>query len=69
MDRARRGAAYERARDRLAREPGAGLIQESRLRCNLLSSQPLCFNLFGYLAAHPKALLPWVQKVAAGARR
>lgn len=54
-------AAYKRADERLRREPGAGLIQESRLRRNLLSSQPLCFNLFGYIAAHPDALLPWVQ--------
>lgn len=61
-------AAYERARDRLAQVPGPGLIEEDRLRRNLLSSQPLCFNLFGYLAGHPEALLPWVQSVAAGAR-
>ncbi|MDE5886501.1 MAG: hypothetical protein K2H46_02815 [Muribaculaceae bacterium] len=28
---------------------GARLIEETRLRTNLLSSQPLCFNLFGEL--------------------
>ena len=33
------------------------------MKRNLLSSQPLCFNLFGYLRAHPAALLPWVQAI------
>jgi hypothetical protein len=41
-----------------------GIIQEERLKRNLLSSQPLCFNLFGYLAAHRRALLPWVRSFA-----
>lgn len=31
---------------------GDRLIEESRLRYNLLSSQPLCFNLFGELKLH-----------------
>lgn len=31
---------------------GDRLIEESRLRQNLLSSQPLCFNLFGELKLH-----------------
>lgn len=43
----------------------AGLIYEDRLRRNLLSSQPLCFNLFGYLSQmDPNALLPWVRMFA-----
>lgn len=33
------------------KEPGA-VLQEKRLWCNLLSSQPLCFNLFGSLSEH-----------------
>jgi hypothetical protein len=41
-----------------------GLIDEDRLQRNLLSSQPLCFNLFGYLGAHREALLPWVKGLA-----
>lgn len=37
---------------------GDRLIEEARLRSNLLSSQPLCFNLFGELKLNPdKALL------------
>lgn len=31
-----------------------GSIEETRLRGNLLSSQPLCFNLFGQLRAFPE---------------
>ncbi len=40
-----------------------GILAEDRLRRNLLSSQPLCFNLFGYLGQLPdlSAVLPWVQ--------
>uniref|UniRef100_UPI0037C7C17F PGN_0703 family putative restriction endonuclease n=1 Tax=Nocardioides terrisoli TaxID=3388267 RepID=UPI0037C7C17F len=41
-----------------------GMIQMDRVRRNLLSSQPLCFNLFGYLAAHPEAALPWIRSLA-----
>jgi hypothetical protein len=41
-----------------------GLIDEDRLQRNLLSSQPLCFNLFGHLTAHREALLPWVKTLA-----
>lgn len=29
-----------------------GIVDEQRLRCNLLSSQPLAFNFFGHLAAN-----------------
>ena len=32
-----------------------GTIDVARLRANLLSSQPLCFNVFGHLQAHPVA--------------
>ncbi len=31
-----------------------GAIEETRLKGNLLSSQPLCFNLFGHLRAYPE---------------
>ncbi|MBT3941519.1 MAG: hypothetical protein HOC77_11640 [Chloroflexi bacterium] len=31
-----------------------GVMEETRLRGNLLSSQPLCFNLFGQLRAFPE---------------
>ena len=52
------GAAYI-SQDALAalksalkdKEPGA-VLQKKRLWCNLLSSQPLCFNLFGALSEH-----------------
>ena len=33
------------------KQPGA-VMQKKRLWCNLLSSQPLCFNLFGPLSEH-----------------
>lgn len=55
--------AAEHALQALRTEGRPGLIQEERLRRNLLSSQPLCFNLFGYLGAHRHALLPWVQTI------
>lgn len=42
----------------LPENKGDRLIEESRLRHNLLSSQPLCFNLFGELKLHlDKALI------------
>ncbi len=41
------GVVNEVLHDRKTDAPG--LIQESRLRGNLLSSQPLCFNFFGFL--------------------
>lgn len=42
---------------------GGGLVKEDRLRRNLLSSQPMCFNLFGQFQdeEHRQTLLPWVQ--------
>jgi len=53
--------AAEDAMSRMKTSKQPGIIQPDRLNRNLLSSQPLCFNLFGYLRAHPAALLPWVQ--------
>lgn len=53
--------ARRAAEARLQQEHGSGLIDEDRLRRNLLSSQPLCFNLFGHLAASPAPLLGWVR--------
>lgn len=54
-------AAAERAIHDLTCMRRPGLIQLDRLRRNLLSSQPLCFNLFGHLSADPLALLGWVR--------
>jgi hypothetical protein len=56
--------AAEHAIARMKNEKRPGIIAEDRLRRNLLSSQPLCFNLFGHLGAYPDALLPWVRSVA-----
>lgn len=47
-------AAYrhaERRIDEVRRE--GGTLDEDRLRRNLLSSMPLCFNVFGALGTHP----------------
>ena len=33
---------------------GGGMVDADRLRRNMLSSQPMCFNLFGELAAEPR---------------
>ena len=44
-------AIRRQVRDRLARPEDHELIQEQRLWADLLSSQPMCFNLFGELAA------------------
>lgn len=56
--------ALRKAKSRLG--ASGGILAEDRLRRNLLSSQPLCFNLFGYLGqlADMSALLPWVQLYA-----
>lgn len=56
--------AAKHAIARMKNENRPGIIAEDRLRRNLLSSQPLCFNLFGHLGAHPDALLPWVRSIA-----
>ena len=55
--------AANRTLARLAERKGPGLVQLDRLQRNLLSSQPLCFNLFGHLSARPQALLPWVRSI------
>lgn len=52
--------AAKRARDDLVAERRPGIIQLDRLHRNLLSSQPLCFNLFGHLSADPSVLFEWV---------
>jgi hypothetical protein len=53
--------ALRQAKSRLG--SSGGILAEDRLRRNLLSSQPLCFNLFGYLGqlSDLSALLPWVK--------
>lgn len=56
-------AAAENALLALTTEGRPGLIREERLRRNLVSSQPLCFNLFGYLGAHEHSLLAWVRTI------
>lgn len=47
-------SAYRHAERRIAevRKEG-GTLDEDRLRRNLLSSMPLCFNIFGALGTHP----------------
>jgi hypothetical protein len=42
---------------------GTGLMDKERGRRNLLSSQPLAFNLFGPFLEAPGALLAWVRTV------
>lgn len=59
-------AAAERAIHDLAAERRPGIIQVDRLHRNLLSSQPLCFNLFGHLSSDPSALLGWVRSIRNG---
>ena len=45
-------AAFEHAQRRIAEVPGEnGSLEAGRLQHNLLSSMPLCFNLFGALGA------------------
>ena len=47
-------AEYARSRLIQARADGEA-VEENRLFRNLLSSQPLCFNVFGQLAAYREA--------------
>ncbi|WP_375335581.1 hypothetical protein [Aeromicrobium sp. S22] len=54
-------AAFHRANSDSKGRPG--MIQEDRLRRNALSSQPLCFNLFGHLASDPASILPWIREI------
>jgi hypothetical protein len=46
---------------RLAEGDHSGIIEKDRLRRNLLSSQPTCFNLFGPFVSQPNGLKPWVE--------
>jgi len=39
----------------------SGIIEEDRLHNNLLSSQPLAFNFFGFLKNYPNLLLRFIQ--------
>lgn len=52
---------------RLGQHDAGGLINPDRLRRNLLSSQPLCFNLFGYLAHHPDLVARWLRSIGCDA--
>ncbi|HVF12256.1 MAG TPA: hypothetical protein VNA87_04140 [Actinomycetota bacterium] len=46
-------SVWEYAQEVMARVKEAkGTLEEDRLKRNLLSSMPLCFNLFGYLRQH-----------------
>lgn len=58
--------AAEAAADRLATRSDAGIVDEDRLRYNLLSSQPLCVNLFGHFRRNPAGLERWVTHVTEG---
>jgi hypothetical protein len=40
-----------------------GIVDTDRLRRNLLSSQPLCVNLFEHLQHHPQDLLAWLRSL------
>jgi hypothetical protein len=51
------------AEARLAERGSGGLVNPDRLRRNLLSSQPLCFNLFGHVASQPSTLVPWLRSL------
>jgi hypothetical protein len=48
---------------RLNQKGWGGLVSEDRVRRNLLSSQPLAFNLFGSLKQHPRAVLAWLSSI------
>lgn len=54
-------ASAESAIDELRSRRAPGIISEDRLKRNLLSSQPLCFNVFGHLSATPDALTAWAR--------
>jgi hypothetical protein len=40
-----------------------GIVKPDRVYRSLLSSQPVCFNLFGYLARNERLLLSWLQSM------
>lgn len=48
---------------RRQRNEWGGIVSEDRLMRSLLSSQPVCFNLFGVLARHSDVLLAWVRSL------
>lgn len=48
---------------RRQRKAWGGIVSEDRLMRSLLSSQPVCFNLFGVLARYPEVLLAWVRSL------
>jgi hypothetical protein len=48
---------------RRQRKAWGGIVSEDRVMRSLLSSQPVCFNLFGVLARHPEVLLAWVRSL------
>lgn len=56
---------------RLTATGDGGLVKEDRLRRFLLSSQPMCFNLFGHFQHDDsnQALLPWVRQLSPNAQR
>lgn len=62
--------AAEAAADRL-RGGSGGLVKEDRLRRVLLSSQPMCFNLFGHFQREQNrnSLLGWVRQMSPNARQ
>ena len=49
--------------ERLALRGGGGIVEPNRLFHNLLSSQPLCFNLFGMLRFYPEELALGLSKL------
>jgi hypothetical protein len=51
------------AENRLRQRSWGGIVKEDRLLRSLLSSQPVCFNLFGVLTRHPQVLLEWVRSL------
>jgi hypothetical protein len=51
------------AESRLVGGDNSGIVEPDRLLRNLLSSQPLCFNLFGHFQRDPSPLLPWVRTI------
>lgn len=55
--------ALEAAIERLSVGSGAGIVAKDRLYRNLLSSQPMCFNLFGPFVEDPSGLLRWVRSL------
>jgi PD-(D/E)XK nuclease superfamily len=55
--------AQTAAERRLAEGDHSGIVDVDRLFRNLLSSQPLCFNVFGPFVDSPNQLVDWVETV------